>query len=208
MDRIDFERYSNELNHAHFEYSFRMAVRHFGLCYRNLLNCVAKQIIVLWKEKHGLTPSFQIGLPFGRGTEEITEDGATITRKASTQFSNPESPEQKLSRFLSRHEFHQFGNILKQMDVPNLVEILNQAESYNDILKKCGFQIEVVDFVDRQKVWQDMASQQVLALTPCHSRTPPDFDSAIYVGKRIVTQQGAIDFFDKKFRHLKELLAQ
>ncbi|HXE43152.1 MAG TPA: hypothetical protein VN516_09015, partial [Candidatus Baltobacteraceae bacterium] len=115
MDRIDFERYSNELNHAHFEYSFRLAVRHFGLCYRNLLNCVAKQILILWKDKYGLTPSFQIGLPFGRGVEEITEGGVKITRKASTEFWNPESPEQKLERLLSRREFQQFGNILKQL---------------------------------------------------------------------------------------------
>ena len=208
LDRIDFDRYAKELEYAFFEYSFRMAVRHFRMCYSNLLRCVARPILQLWKEKHGLTPSFQIGAPFGYAMEEMTKDGVKITRKASTQYWNPESPEQKLNRFLSRHEFQQFGNILKQMDVPNLVEILNQAESYEDILKKCGFQIELVNFVDRQKVRQDMANHQVSALIPCHSLPPPDFDSAIYFGKRIVTQQGAINFFEKKFRRLKELLAQ
>jgi hypothetical protein len=208
MDRIDFERYSNELNHADFEYSFRKAVRHFGSCYRNLLNCVAKQILVLWKEKHGLAPSFQIGLPFGRGTEEITEDGATITRKASTQFWNPESPEQKLNRLFSRREFQQLGNVLKRMDVTNLLDIINHTESYEDVLKKCGFQIELVAEIDRKKMFTDMVEDRVLEIIPCHSLPPPDFDSVIYFGKRIVTQQGAIDFFDRKFRHLKELLAQ
>jgi hypothetical protein len=53
-----------------------------------------------------------------------------------------------------------------------------------------------------------MMKQQVLALIPCHSLPPPDFDSAIYVGKRIITQQGAVDFFEKKFRRLKELFAE
>jgi hemin uptake protein HemP len=208
FDRVDFERYAKELEYAFFEYSFRMAVRHFGLCYRNLLKCVARPILDSWKEKYGLVPSFQIGAPFGYGMEEMTKDGVKITRIASTQYWNPESPEQKLNRFLSRHEFQRFGDVLKQMDVPNLVEILNQAESYQDILKKCGFQVELVDVVDRQKVHQDTVNHQVLALIPCHSMPPPDFDSVIYVGKRIVTQQGAIDFFEKKFRRLKELLAQ
>jgi hypothetical protein len=93
------------------------------------------------------------------------------------------------------------------MDVPNLVEILNKSQSYKDILNKCGFKIELVNIVDRQKVHQDMVNHQVLALIPCHSLPPPDFDSAIYVGKRIVTEQGAIDFFEKKFSRLKKLLA-
>jgi hypothetical protein len=53
-----------------------------------------------------------------------------------------------------------------------------------------------------------MANHQVLALIPCHSFPPPDFDSAIYNGRRIVTQKGAIDFFEKKFRGLKKLLTQ
>ena len=208
MDRIDFERYSKELTHAHFEYSFRMAVRQFGLCYRNLLNCVAKRILILWKEKHGLTPSFQIGLPFGRGVKEVASDGATITRKASTQYWNPESPKQKLERLLLRHEFQQFGNILRQIEKDNLFDVVNQAESYEGILKKCGFQIELVAKIDRQSAWDAMAREQVLAIIPCHTSTPPDFDSIVYVGKRMTTQQGAIDFFDKKLRRLKELLTQ
>lgn len=188
FDRVDFERYAKELEYAFFEYSFRRAVRHFGLCYRNLLKCVARPVLESWKNKHGLVPSFEIGAPFGCGMEETTKDGVKITRRASSQYWNPESPEQKLNRFLSRHEFERFGNVLKHMDVPNLAEILNEAESYGDILKRCGFQIELVNIGDRQKVLQDLANHQVLALIPCDSLPPPDFDTAIYLGKRIVTQ--------------------
>jgi hypothetical protein len=208
LDRIDFDRYAKQLDYAFFEYSFRMAVRHFGLCYRNLLKCVARPVLNLWKDKHGLTPSFNVGAPFGYAMEETTKDGVKITRKASSQYWNPESPEQKLNRFLSRREFNQLGNILKQMDVPNIVEVVGGAKSYVEVLQKCGFQIELVDFVNRDKVHQDMIKQQVLALIPCHSLPPPDFDSAIYVGRKIITQQGAIDFFEKKFRRLKTFLAE
>ena len=139
---------------------------------------------------------------------KTTNDGVKITRKASTQYWNPETPEQKLHRILSRHEFEMLGSILKHMDTPNLVGIICEAKTYVELLQRCRFQIALVDFVDREKVHQDMVQQQVLALIPCHKLPPPDFDSAIYIGKKIVTQQGAIDFFEKIFGRLKQLLAQ
>ena len=208
LDRIDFDRYAKDLDYAFFEYSFRMAVRRFGLCYRNLLKCVARPLLELWNDKHGLTPSFKIGAPFGYAMEETTNDGVKITRKASSQYWNPETPEQKLHRILSRHEFKMLGSIFQHMDVPNLVEIIREAKTYVEVLQKCRFQIDLVEFVDREKVHQDMMNQQVLALIPCHKLPTPDFDSVIYVGKKIVTQQGAIDFFEKIFGRFKEFLAQ
>jgi hemin uptake protein HemP len=208
LDRIDFERFANELGYAEFEYSFRMAVRQFGLCYRNLLKCVAKPTLFKWSAKYDLNPSFKIGAPFGRGMEETTKDGAKVTRKASTQYWNPETSEQKLNRLLSRYELGQFGQILNRLNVPNLIEVIHRAKSYEEVIRDCGFQIELVDVVDRQKVHKDMTEGKVLALIPCHSSENPDFDSAIYVGKRIVTQQGAITFFEKRFGRLKQLLAE
>jgi hypothetical protein len=208
LDRMDFERYAKASGYAFFEYSFRMAVWEFGLCYLNLLRCIARPTLNDWNKKHGMAPSFEIGAPFGRGMEEITEDGVKITRKASTQYWNPETPMQKLERLLSRREFGQLGNILKQMNTPNLLDIINQSAEYEEVLRACGFQIELVAAVDRTKVRQDMAKVEVLALIPCHRDQPPDFDSVIYIGKRIVTQQGAIDFFQSKYKKLKQLLIQ
>jgi hypothetical protein len=184
-----------------------MAVRHFGLCYRNLLKCVAKPILELWKEKHGLSPSFKIGAPFGYAMEETTSGGVKITRKASSQYWNPETPEQKLGRFLSRHEFQRFADILRHMSAPNIVEILNQSGSYQDMLKRCGFQVDLVEAIDMQKMHQEMINHQVLAFIPCDSMPPPDFSSVIYFGNRIVTQKGAIEFFEKRFQSLKRLFA-
>lgn len=207
LDRVDFERYAKDYGYAFFEYSFRIAVWELGLCYRNLLRCIARPILAVWKEKHGINPSFEIGAPFGRGMEEI-KDGVRITRIASTQYWNPETPEQKLQRLLMRQEFRKLGDIMKQMQVTSLFEIMNQAGTYEACLKMSGFQIEIVAEIDRQKVRQDMFKRQALALIPCHRHPPPDFDSVIYIGKRIVTQQGAVEFFESKFKKLKGLLAQ
>lgn len=208
LDRMDFERYARDSGYAFFEYSFRVAVWEFGLCYLNLLRCIAGPILNHWKEKHGMAPSFEIGAPFGGGMEEITKDGVKITRKASTQYWNPETPEQKLQRLLVRQQFTRLGDILRLMQVPNLFDIVTKADNYEDCLKLCGFEFERVAEIDRKKVRQDMVDQRALALIPCHRHPPPDFDSVIYIGKHIVTQQGAIDFFENQFKKLKQLLAQ
>jgi hypothetical protein len=207
FDRVDFERHAKDHGYVFFEYSFRDAVWQFGLCYLNLLRCIARPILADWKDKHGLSPSFEIGAPFGRGMEE-TKDGVRITRKASTQYWSLETPEQKLQRLLMRREFEQLGVILKQMHVPNLFDIVIQAACYGDCLIKCGFEIDVVAVIDRKKVRQEMSQLKALALIPCHRHPPPDFDSVVYIGKRIVTQQGAIDFFNGQFKKLKDLLSQ
>src|SRR4051812_48980569 len=83
--RGDFEAVAEKHGQGRFEYAFRTLVKWTGESFRFLSTNAAQPALTLFNNQLHLQPSFRLDAAFGTKRKEVTRDGDTIVRQASSE---------------------------------------------------------------------------------------------------------------------------
>lgn len=142
--RRDFESAVAKHGQGRFEYSIRTLVKHTGEGFRFLSKNAAKPALAYFNDQLSLRPSFRIDAAFGTKRKEITKNGDTIIRQASSEHFTEETFEQRFQRILKRRNFDTLSNIVKTFDRSpiELMRAMFASDSFAAFVRKLDGDLE------------------------------------------------------------------
>jgi hypothetical protein len=205
VTRIKFHETVKKYGATSLEFQCRNVVKSVGYCYFNLL-ATAKRTLKRWETDYEITPDFEIGAPFGKTQVESNEDGFIVTRKASTEHSPNETEQQKTDRFLNRSEFSTLKKVVAalRLDESVFFESFKAAKTYQEFLKKVGYEVIVNETANAQEFVSQMGEGGVNAIIPDHYYSiQSNLLTIVHSNRTVITTSFSIQHFDQQLTDLK-----
>ena len=117
LQRKDFDEAVRKSGVGILEWNFRSIVSFAG---KEMIKMGFQYIQPFLSEvssQTGKQESFVRSSPFGRSTQEVTDDNDVLYRKASTKFYSDESAEHRLLRVLKRDDHNQMSGVIEKIGV-------------------------------------------------------------------------------------------
>ena len=148
--RKQFEALLSSYGQAPLEYAFRLSVWQLGIQYQNMSRIHAERFLDHWDKTLGLKPSFTIGAPFGTKRVEVTAEGHTIIRKASSRYYASEPIEAMLQRICARHGNSNINLLLSHVEMPyvEVTKKLLSADSIRSLITSLDRELKIVSEAD------------------------------------------------------------